>query len=119
MPQSTNYKMSSLESSICLVAQAIHQDEAKNYEEAARCYRYAIIGFKDAADNQKLSLKVRDAILRKCAISEERLKKIDRYLLSKADLRSIFKNCTDSHKNLQNNERSFEIHGIVNEGDRR
>jgi hypothetical protein len=116
--------MSSLETSICLVTQATHQDEAKNYEEAARCYRDAIVGFKLAAQNKNLSAKVREAILRKCAISEDRLKKIDRYLLSKADLTSLFKSCVDFHENSSlkiggGSELSLDSRGEMNVDDPR
>ena len=33
------------ETAICLATQAVHQDKAKNYTEAARCYKEAIEQF--------------------------------------------------------------------------
>jgi MIT (microtubule interacting and transport) domain len=60
------------------------QDSAKNYAEAARCYREAIVGFKTVAQSKNISPQVKTAILSKCELYEERLKKLDRYLLSKA-----------------------------------
>ena len=40
----------SLDTAIRLVSQAVHQDTAKNYAEAARCYREAIAVFHAARD---------------------------------------------------------------------
>ena len=74
------------------------QDSAKNYEEAARCYREAIVGFRTVAQSKNISPKVRDAILTKCAQYEERLRKLDRYLLSKADLSKLFFDCVTFHE---------------------
>ena len=43
----------SLDTAIRLVSQAVHQDTAKNYAEAARCYREAIAVFHAARDGEQ------------------------------------------------------------------
>ena len=80
------------------MCQNISQDSAKNYGEAARCYREAIVGFKTVAQSKNISPKVKEAILSKCALYEERLRKLDRYLLSKADLSKLFRECVQFHE---------------------
>jgi len=105
------HEMSSLETSLHLVSQAIYQEEAQNFEEAARCYHDAIMGFKHVVTkNKNLSPKVRESILHKCVIAEDRVKKLDRYLFNKADLTSLFKSCVDFHENIPKNE-SLETFG--------
>ena len=44
-----------IEVAITLVKQAIDQDKKKNFEEAARCYREAIITFKTVAQFRGIS----------------------------------------------------------------
>ena len=81
----------SLDTAIRLVTQAVHQDTAKNYEEAARCYREAIVIFKTVGKARGVSPRVKKAIEDKCTLYEHRLKKLDRHLLSKADLTDLFR----------------------------
>ena len=45
----------SLDTAIRLVSQAVHQDTAKNYAEAARCYREAIAVFHAARNSGHVS----------------------------------------------------------------
>ena len=45
----------SLDTAIRLVSQAVHQDTAKNYAEAARCYREAIAVFHAARNGGHVS----------------------------------------------------------------
>ena len=87
-----------IEVAITLVKQAIDQDKKKNYEEAARCYREAIITFKTVSQFRGISKGVQQAIILKCDQYEERLKKLDKYLLANADLSQLFKHVVDYHK---------------------
>ena len=50
------------------------------------------------AQSKNISPKVQSAILAKCALYEERLRKLDRYLLSKADLSKLFRECVKYHE---------------------
>ncbi len=84
-----------LDAAIRLATQAVHQDSAANYEEAARCYREAISIFRGAAKSDRLGVRVRNAIEDKCASYEERLRKLNRHLLSKADLSQLFRDCVN------------------------
>ena len=83
--------MASLDTAIRLVTQAVQQDTAKNYEEAARCYREAVIIFKTVSRSKGVSKKVKKAIEEKTALYEARLRKLDRHLLGKADLTNLFR----------------------------
>lgn len=85
--------MASLDTAIRLVTQAVHQDQSKNYEEAARCYREAIALFRSIARSKSVTPRVRQAVQVKCQEYETRLKKIDQYLFNKADLTKLFKDC--------------------------
>jgi len=87
-----------IEVAITLVKQAIDQDKKKNYEEAARCYREGIIIFKTVAQFRGISKGVQQAILLKCNQYEERLKKLDKFLLTNADFSQLFKDVVDHHK---------------------
>merc|ERR1739838_513151 len=87
-----------IEVAITLVKQAIDQDKKKNFEEAARCYREAIITFKTVAQFRGISKGVQQAINLKCAQYEGRLKKLDKYLLANADFSQLFKDVVDHHK---------------------
>ena len=80
-----------IEVAISLVKQAIDQDKKKNYEEAARCYRDALIQFKAVSKYGGISNGVKNAIISKCQQYEDRLKKLNRYLLTNADLSQLFK----------------------------
>lgn len=84
-------RMASLDTAIRLVTQAVHQDTAKNYEEAARCYREAVVIFKTVSRSRGVSKKVKKAIEEKCVLYETRLRKLDRHLLGKADLTKLFR----------------------------
>jgi hypothetical protein len=91
----------------------LSQDTAKNYEEAARCYREAIVGFRTVAQSKAISPSVKTAILNKCALYEERLRKLDRFLLSKADLSKLFRDCV----NFAEKQQSSSSLLIFNESD--
>jgi hypothetical protein len=54
----TSATLTVFESAIGLATQAVHQDKAKNYPEAARCYKEAIETFqlvKSKSANQTVS----------------------------------------------------------------
>merc|ERR1712083_1118569 len=87
-----------IEVAITLVKQAIDQDKKKNFEEAARCYREGIIIFKTVAQFRGISKGVQQAILLKCNQYEERLKKLDKFLLANADFSQLFKDVVEHHK---------------------
>ena len=87
-----------IEVAITLVKQAIDQDKKKNFEEAARCYREAIITFKTVAQFRGISKGVQQAINLKCGQYEGRLKKLDKYLLANADFSQLFKDVVEHHK---------------------
>ena len=81
----------SIEVAVELVKQAIDQDKKKNYNEAARCYREALILFKDVQMTKGITKGVQQAIEHKCNQYEERLKKLDKWILANSDLTHIFK----------------------------
>lgn len=91
-------KMATLELAIHLVKQAIDQDSNKNYEEAARCYREALVNFETVAKARGVSKGVRHAINIKCQQYSERLRKLDQYLLGQADLSKLFKDVVSFHE---------------------
>ena len=90
-----SFSMASLDCAIRLATQAVHQDSAKNYEEAARCYREAVVAFRTAAAGGGCGKRVRQAVEEKCRLYEARLRKLDRHLLSKADLSKLFRECVE------------------------
>ena len=100
-----------VEIAINLVKQAIDQDKKKNYEEAARCYREALITFKTVSQSDRISKGVRQQINFKCSQYEDRLKKLDKYLLANADLSQLFKDVVKHHKrpDSQNSESDGSI----------
>ena len=86
----------SLDTAIRLVTQAVYQDTAKNYGEAARCYREAIAVFDGARNSRNVSRRVRAAIDEKCALYESRLRKLERHLLAQQDLTQLFRDVVKS-----------------------
>ena len=95
------------ETAIGLATQAVHQDKAKNYTEAARCYKEAITTFllvKSKSGNSKVS----QAIDEKINQYRERLKRIEKYLLSKKDLSQLFKSVVNYQQSLETSQRNFE-----------
>ncbi len=91
-----------IEVAVGFVKQAIEQDKKQNYEEAARCYREALINFQLVSRSKGISKGVQLAIGQKCAQYESRLKKLDKYLLHQADLTGLFKEAVNS--NVINNK---------------
>jgi len=87
---------SSLDCAVRLVTQAVRQDQARNYAEAARCYREAVILLRTAAASRACGRRARIAIEDKCLLYEARLRKLERHLLSRADLSKLFRRCVAS-----------------------
>jgi len=87
-----------IEIAVNLVKQAIDQDRRKNYEEAARCYREALNLFDNVSKSRGISRTVKQAIALKCNQYEERLRKLDKFLLASADLTPLFKDVVEYHK---------------------
>ena len=87
-----------IEIAVNLVKQAIHQDRRKNYEEAARCYREALNIFDKVSKSRGISRSVKQAIVLKCNQYEDRLRKLDKFLLANTDLTPLFKEVVDFHK---------------------
>ena len=113
----TSATLTVFESAIGLATQAVHQDKAKNYPEAARCYKEAIETFqlvKDKSANQTVS----KAIDEKIHQYRDRLKRIEKYLFSKQDLSQLFKAVVSSHRSTNNIEQDagddIQINKIVN-----
>lgn len=84
------------ETAIHLATQAVAQDKAKNYPEAARCYREAVATFASVR-GKCATPQVSAAVDAKIAEYRDRLRKLDHYLLSKADLSKIFKSAVEYH----------------------
>ena len=115
----TSATLTVFESAIGLATQAVHQDKAKNYPEAARCYKEAIETFqwvKSKSANQTVS----KAIDEKIHQYRDRLKRIDKYLFSKQDLSQLFKAVVSSHRSSNNIEQDtgdgIQIGKIANGG---
>ena len=113
----TSATLTVFESAIGLATQAVHQDKAKNYPEAARCYKEAIETFqlvKSKSANQTVS----KAIDEKIHQYRDRLKRIEKYLFSKQDLSQLFKAVVSSHRSTNNIEQDagndIQINKIVN-----
>ena len=116
----TSATLAVFESAIGLATQAVHQDKAKNYPEAARCYKEAIETFqlvKSKSANQTVS----KAIDEKIHQYRDRLKRIEKYLFSKQDLSQLFKAVVSSHRSTNNIEQvagdGIQIGKIVNGDD--
>ena len=89
--------MSSVEQAVTLLRQAVTQDSKRNYTEAARCYREAIAVFRELRKSRNAPRRLQDLIASKLSQYEQRLKIIDRHLLSQADLTKLFKDLEGGH----------------------
>lgn len=108
-----------MDTAIRLVTQAVHQDTAKNYDEAARCYRESVAVFRAVARSKGVSKKVQRAIDEKCKLYEARLKKLDRHQLAQADLSKLFRDVckrpasvasTNSSSSSKHSDDSIELY---------
>lgn len=73
----------SVDLAVKLVRQAVHQDSSKNYPEAARCYREAILILQDLEKSQSSTCKRLSSFLStKLVQYEQRLRIIEQHLLS-------------------------------------
>ena len=95
--------LSVFDQAIGLATQAVHQDKAKNFTEAARCYKQSIETF-ELVKNKSGNTAVSKAINEKILQYRERLKRIEKYLLSKQDLSQLFKAVVDSEQSTTNEE---------------
>jgi len=86
----------SLEWISALATQAVAQDQARNYEEAVRCYREASTALREFAADPKRGQHLRTALEDKASLYEKRLKSLERHLLSKTDLSELFKHCVNT-----------------------
>ena len=78
--------------------QAVNQDSSRNYQEAARCYREAIIILQDVEKSQRSTCKqLQNFLNTKLVQYEERLRIIEQHLLSKSDLTKFFKELESCH----------------------
>ena len=113
----TSVTLTVFESAIGLATQAVHQDKAKNYSEAARCYKEAIETFQ-LVKNKSANQTVSKAIDEKIHQYRDRLKRIEKYLFSKQDLSQLFKAVVSSHRSTNNIEQDagddIQINKIVN-----
>ncbi|XP_023327312.1 uncharacterized protein LOC111700576 [Eurytemora carolleeae] len=83
--------MTSLDQAIRLVRQAVLQDSKKNYPEACRCYKDAILGFYEVGRRGDGSPELNEFINTRVTQYEDRLRIIERYLLEQADLSTLLK----------------------------
>jgi len=87
-----------VELAVRLVRQAVHQDSRKNYPEAARCYREAILILQDLKTSRSSTCKqLQNFLDTKLVQYEERLRIIEHHLLSNSDLSRFFKELDSCH----------------------
>ena len=87
-----------VELAVRLVRQAVHQDSRKNYPEAARCYREAILILQDLKSSRSSTCKqLQNFLDTKLVQYEERLRIIEHHLLSNSDLSRFFKELESCH----------------------
>jgi len=87
-----------LDLAVRLVRQAVNQDSKKNYTEAARCYREAILILQQLKTSRSSSCRRMENFLNtKLVQYEERLRTIEHHLLQKSDLSKIFKDLESCH----------------------
>ena len=87
-----------VELAVRLVRQAVHQDSRRNYPEAARCYREAILILQDLKTSRSSTCKELQIFLdTKLVQYVERLRIIEQHLLSNSDLSKFFKELESCH----------------------
>ena len=90
--------MTSLDLAVRLVRQAVNQDSKKNYSEAARCYREAILILKQLSNSRSSSCRrMQNFMNTKLVQYEERLKILEHHLLQNSDLSKFFKDLESCH----------------------
>ena len=99
----TSATLTVFDQAIGLATQAVRQDKAKNFTEAARCYKESIETF-ELVKNKSGNTTVSKAIDEKIQQYRERLKRIEKYLLSKQDLSQLFKSVVASEQSETNEE---------------
>jgi len=87
-----------VELAVRLVRQAVNQDSKKNYTEAARCYREAILILQQLKSSRSSSCRrMQNFLNTKLVQYEERLRIIEHHLLQKSDLSKFFKELESCH----------------------
>jgi len=90
--------MTSLDLAVRLVRQAVNQDSKKNYSEAARCYREAILILKQLQNSRPSSCRrMQNFMNTKLVQYEERLRILEHHLLQNSDLSKFFKDLESCH----------------------
>lgn len=90
--------MTSLDLAVRLVRQAVNQDSKKNYTEAARCYREAILILKQLKSSRSSSCRrMQNFMNTKLVQYEERLRILEHHLLQNSDLSKFFKDLESCH----------------------
>lgn len=82
---------STLDEAVTLIKQAVDQDSAKNYKEAAKSYRNAIEIFHHVAESPSASNRLKHVIKDKVVQYEKRLKNLDAHIISQTDLTKLFR----------------------------
>jgi len=90
--------MTSVDLAVRLVRQAVNQDSKKNYTEAARCYREAILILKQLQNSRSSSCRrMQNFMNTKLVQYEERLRILEHHLLQSSDLSKFFKDLESCH----------------------
>jgi len=90
--------MTSVDLAVRLVRQAVNQDSKKNYTEAARCYREAILILKQLQSSRSSSCRrMQNFMNTKLVQYEERLRILEHHLLQSSDLSKFFKDLESCH----------------------
>ena len=88
----------SVDLAVRLVRQAVNQDSKKNYTEAARCYREAILILKQLQSSRPSSCRrMQNFMNTKLVQYEERLRILEHHLLQNSDLSKFFKDLESCH----------------------
>jgi len=91
-------EMTSVDLAVRLVRQAVNQDSKKNYTEAARCYREAILILKQLKNSRSSSCRRMQHFMNtKLVQYEERLRILEHHLLQNSDLSKFFKDLESCH----------------------
>ncbi len=82
---------STLDAGIRAATRAVNADVARDFERAAQYYRRASALLRAAAYSKSCPVGARKSLEDKCTQYDARLKKLERHLLSKADLSNLFR----------------------------
>ncbi len=82
---------STLDAGIRAATRAVNADLERDFERAAQYYRRASALLRTAAHSKSCPVGARKSLEEKCAQYDVRLRKLERHLLSKADLSNLFR----------------------------